>query len=110
MLREGRWLSPHNFCKRLEAAYQAYRETLEEEMDEYVRDSKHNTQILQIFRLKGAWPEKYREDVKPQNNDSAQELLDRLTAMAAKDIAERKRLEAESTEAEYRELDQDHGK
>jgi hypothetical protein len=100
----------YNFCKRMEAEYQAYREALEEEMDEYVRDSKHNTQILQIFRLKGAWPEKYRKDVKPQNNDAAQELLDRLTAMAAKEIAERKRLEAESTQVEYRELDQDREK
>jgi hypothetical protein len=60
--------------------------------------------------MKAIWPEKYREDVKPASSDASQQLLDRLTEMARKEIEERKRLEASSTEAEYRELDQDHGK
>jgi hypothetical protein len=92
------------FNERLELAHKVYVERLEAEMDEYIRESKHNTQILQIFRLKAEAPEKYREDVKPANNDASQELLDRLTEMARKEIAERRRLEAGSTEAEYREL------
>jgi hypothetical protein len=86
------------------------RESLEEANQEWMRETKHNSQIYRIFDMKAAWPEKYREDAKPQNNDAAQELLDRLTAMAAKDIERRKQLEAESTEAEYRELDQGNGK
>jgi hypothetical protein len=94
-----------NFNKRFELAYQAYRETLEEDMDEYIRETKHNSQIIQIFRMKAAWPEKYRDDAKPQQTDAAQELLDRLTAMAARDIEERRRLESQSTSVEYRELD-----
>jgi hypothetical protein len=93
-----------NFIKRMEIAHQEYVEHLEAEMDEYIRDSEHNTQIIQIFRLKAAWPEKYREDVKPQNNDASQQLLDKLTEVARKEIEERRRLEAGSTEAEYREL------
>jgi hypothetical protein len=73
-------------------------------MDEYIRDSKHNTQILQIFRMKAAWPEKYREDVKVVINDTAQQLLDRLREMARIDREERQRLEAGATEGEYRDL------
>jgi Fe-S cluster biosynthesis and repair protein YggX len=92
------------FNERLEIAHQAYVERLEQEMDQYIRESKHNTQILQMFRLKAEAPEKYREDVRPANNDASQELLDRLTAMAAKDIAERRKLEEGATEGEYREL------
>jgi hypothetical protein len=92
------------FVKRYELAYQAYREMLEQENEEWVRESNHNTQIYRIFQMKAAWPEKYREDAKPQNTDTAQELLDRLTEMAAKDIERRRQLEAEATEVEYREL------
>jgi hypothetical protein len=100
-----RWQSKdlYGFNKRLEAAYQAYRESLEEDMDEYIRDSKHNTQILRIFRLKAAWPEKYREDAKPVSNDPSRELLDRLTEWAGRE-RERRELEQPSVEDEYREL------
>jgi hypothetical protein len=93
-----------SFNKRFELAYQAYRESLEEQMDEFIRDTKHNSQIIQIFRLKAAWPEKYREDVKPQSADAGRQLLDKLTEMARKEIEERKRLEEGSVEGEYRDL------
>jgi hypothetical protein len=93
----------YGFNKRLEMAYQAYRESLEEDMDEFIRDSKHNTQILRIFRLKAAWPEKYRDDVKPQSNDEGRQLLDRLTEMA------RKEQEAGATEGEFREMEEGQG-
>jgi hypothetical protein len=97
-------LDKYSFNKRLELAYQAYRESLEESMDEFIRDTKHNSQILQIFRLKAAWPEKYRDDAKPVSTDPSRQLLDKLTEMARKEVAERQRLEAEATEGEYREL------
>jgi hypothetical protein len=93
-----------SFNKRFELAYQAYRESLEEDMDEYIRDSKHNTQIIRIFRLKAAWPEKYREDIKPQSTDAGRQLLDKLTEMARKEVEERRRLEEGATEGEYRDL------
>jgi hypothetical protein len=102
-----RWQSVdlYGFNKRLEYAYQAYREFREEENQEWMRETKHNSQIYRIFDMKALWPEKYREDVKPQQNDAAQQLLDKLTEMAAKEIAERKRLEEGAAEGEYRELD-----
>jgi hypothetical protein len=92
------------FQKRLQAAHQGYVEKLESQMDAYIDTSKHNTQILQIFRLKAEAPEKYRDDAKPQQTDAAQELLDRLTEMAARDIAKRKQLEEGATEGEFRDL------
>jgi len=94
----------YSFNKRFELAYQAYRESLEEQMDEFIRDTKHNSQIIQIFRLKAAWPEKYREDVKPQNTSEARKLLDRLAEMATKEMEARKRLEEGATEGEFRDL------
>jgi hypothetical protein len=87
------------FNERLEIAHQAYVERLEAELDRFIEESPHNTQIARIFRLKAEWPEKYREDIKPANNDASRELLDRVTAMAAKEVEERKRLEGE-----YRDL------
>jgi hypothetical protein len=101
-----KWQSSDKFSliKRLELAYHAYRETLEQELDEFIRDTRHNSQIAQIFRLKAAWPEKYREDAKPASTDSSRQLLDKLTEMARKEVAERQRLEAEATEGEYRDL------
>jgi hypothetical protein len=101
-----RWqrMDLYGFLKRLEQAYQAYRESLEEQMDEFIRDTKHNSQIAQIFRLKAAWPEKYREDVKPQSADAGRQLLDKLTEMARKEMAERQRLEEGATKGEYLDL------
>jgi hypothetical protein len=92
------------FNKRYERAFQAYREMREEENQEWMRETKHNSQIYRIFDMKALWPEKYREDAKPVSEDASQQLLDKLTEMARLDIEKRKRLEAEATEAEYREL------
>jgi hypothetical protein len=86
-------LDKFSFTKRFELAYQAYRESLEEQMDEFIRDTKHNSQIAQIFRLKAAWPEKYREETKIYVQDSAKELLEKLTQMAGEEIKARERLE-----------------
>jgi hypothetical protein len=107
-----RWQSVdlYGFNKRLEYANQAYRESQAEENEEWMKETKHNSQIYRIFHMKAIWPEKYREDARPQQTDASQQLLDRLTEMARKEIEERKRLEAGSTEAEFRELDQDPGK
>jgi tRNA A37 N6-isopentenylltransferase MiaA len=95
----------YNFQKRFELAYQSYRETQEELNEEWVRETKHNSQIYRIFHMKAIWPEKYRDDVKPQSTDAGRQLLDRLTEMARREIEERKRLEAEATDGEFRELD-----
>jgi hypothetical protein len=101
-----RWqrMDLYGFNKRLEYAFQPYRETQEQLNEEWVNETKHNSQIYRIFHMKAIWPEKYREDAKPQSNSDSRQLLDKLTEMARKEIAERERLEAESTEAEYREL------
>ena len=69
-----------------------------------MRETKHNSQIYRIFHMKAIWPEKYREDAKPVSTDPSRQLLDKLTEMARKEVAERQRLEAEATEGEYREL------
>jgi hypothetical protein len=97
-------LDKYSFNQRLEQAFQVYRETQEELNEEWVRETKHNSQIYRIFHMKAIWPEKYRDDVKPQSTDAGRQLLDRLTEMARKEIAERKRLEAEATDGEFREL------
>jgi hypothetical protein len=101
-----KWLDKDKFSfnKRFELAYQAYRESLEEQMDEFIRDTKHNSQIAQIFRLKAAWPEKYREEIKPQSNDASRQLLDKLTEMARVEMEQRRLLEEGSVDGEYREL------
>jgi hypothetical protein len=102
-----RWqsLDLYGFNKRLDYAYQAYREYLEEEDEEYLRESAHNTQIYRIFRLKAAWPEKYREDVKIVGMEPVREMLDKLTEIAAKRLErERRELEQSSLEGEYREM------
>jgi hypothetical protein len=75
-----------SFNKRMELAYQAYRESLEEEDEEYIRESAHNTQIYRIFRMKAAWPEKYREDVKVQDLEPLTQLLEEARKLAARDI------------------------
>jgi hypothetical protein len=100
-----KWQKSNKFCfnERMERAHQEYVERLEAEMDEYIRDSKHNTQILQIFRLKAECPEKYREDVKVQGLEPLTALREEARKLAARDI-ERRRLEQSSVEGEYRDL------
>jgi hypothetical protein len=92
------------FVKRYELAFQAYRETQEQLNEEWMAETKHNSQIYRIFHMKSIWPEKYREDARPQQEDASQQLLDRLTEMARKDLEKRRQLEAEASEGEYREL------
>ena len=79
-----------SFNKRMELAYQAYRESLEEEDEEYIRESNQNTQIYRIFRLKAAWPEKYGDRVQVVANDSVTQMLDRLTEIAARRLEQEK--------------------
>jgi hypothetical protein len=93
------------FNRRIEAAHEDYCENvIEQDIDDTLADKKFNHDILRIFRAKAEMPQKYREDIKPANNDAAQQLLDRLTEMAAKELEERRRLEASATEGEYRDL------
>jgi len=99
-----------SFNKRMELAFQAYRETQEQLNEEWMVETKHNSQIYRIFHMKSIWPEKYRDDAKPQQEDASQALLDKLTEMAKKEIEQRKRLESEATEADYRELGPDSEK
>jgi hypothetical protein len=101
-----------SFNRRMEIAHQEYVERLEADLDRFIEESPHNTQIARIFRMKAEWPEKYREEAKVVVNDSAQQLLDKLTEMAAKELEERRKLEAGATEGEYRDLgekDQNRG-
>jgi hypothetical protein len=104
-------LDKYSFNKRLEQAYQAYRETQEELNEEWVRETKHNSQIYRIFHMKAIWPEKYRDDVKPVDTSDSKRLLDMLTEMAARDIEKRRLLEEGSVNGEYRELpEEERGK
>jgi hypothetical protein len=103
------WWQKHDvlqFNQRLNMAHEDYCEFLEQGMDERLADQKGNrgSDILYMFKLKAEKPEKFRENAQPQQTDASQELLDRLTAMAAKEIEAGRRLEAGATEAEYRDL------
>src|SRR5688500_4830143 len=64
-----RWQSQdiYGFKKRMRDAHADYVELLEEDMDDFIAVSKHNTQIARIFRLRAEAPEKYREEVKVLN-------------------------------------------
>ena len=97
-----------SFRKRLEDAHLEYAESLETDFDNWVNESKHNTQIARIFRLKAVWPEKYREEVKVLNTDASVRMLDMLRELGKKELeaieGESKALEAPAVEGEYREL------
>jgi hypothetical protein len=90
--------------KRLEDAHADYVELLEEDMDDFIAVSKHNTQIARIFRLRAEHPEKYREEVKVLGVSAPLQMLDKLKELAAKDIKQREALEAPAVEAESREV------
>jgi hypothetical protein len=93
------------FHKRIKAAHEDYCEdVIEQDIDDTLEDRKFNHDILRIFRAKAEKPGKYREDAKVVVNDSSQQLLDKLTVMAAKELEERRRLEAGAAEGEYRDL------
>ena len=85
-----------SFRKRLEDAHMDYAESLEADFDNWVNESKHNTQIARIFRLKAVWPEKYREEVKVLNTDASLRMLEMLRELGKKEL--------EAIEGEYREL------
>jgi hypothetical protein len=89
------------FNARLERAHQEYCEHLEEEMDEYIRESKHNTQILRIFRLKAEWPEKYGDHVQVTTDAPVKQMLDRLREIG---LQQQKALEQGAAEGGYWEL------
>jgi hypothetical protein len=93
-----------SFNDRMEWAHGEYVERLEADLDRFIEESPHNTQIARMFRLKAECLEKYKEDVQVVANDQARELLDKLTEMARKDREERQRLEAGAAEGDYREL------
>src|SRR5919106_1853620 len=95
-----------SFNCRIEAAHAGYCEKREEGLDDRLENPKGNrgSDILYMFKMKAENPDKYREEAKVVVNDSAQQLLDKLTAMAAKELEERRRLEAGVTEGEHRDL------
>jgi hypothetical protein len=83
-----------SFNKRMEIAHQEYVERLEADLDRFIEESPHNTQIAQMFRMKAEWPEKYRDEVKIVGDDRITQMLDRLTEIAAR------RLQQESQQLE----------
>jgi hypothetical protein len=92
------------FKKRLEAAHKDYVELLEQDLDDWIGETKHNTQIARIFRLKAEDPEKYREEVKVLNADAPFEMLDKLKEMAIRERERQGALEAPAVEAVYRDI------
>jgi hypothetical protein len=101
-----RWLrtDQYTFKKRMEDAHADYVELLEEDMDNFIEASKHNTQIARIFRLRAEHPEKYREEVKVLGVSAPLQMLDKLRGLAAKDMKAREALEAPAIEGEFKEV------
>jgi hypothetical protein len=88
-----------SFNERMEIAHQEYVERLEADLDRFIEESPHNTQIARIFRMKGEWPEKYRENVQVVGMEPVMQMLGRL-----RELERRRELEQSSLEAEYREM------
>jgi hypothetical protein len=78
----------HGFKKRVQQAHQVYVESLEEELDASIKRDPVRMQIAQIFRLRAAWPEKYREEVKVLGVSAPFDMLDRLRELATKERRE----------------------
>jgi hypothetical protein len=95
----------YGFNKRMADAHQRYVESLEAEMDETIKSRPVATQVLQIFRLKAEWPEKYREEVKVVGIEASKQMMDKLRELAARD-RERAALEAPAVEGVYKEVAQ----
>jgi hypothetical protein len=87
----------YSFKKRLEAAHADYVESLEVDMDDFIQTSKHNTQIIRIFRLKAEAPEKYREEVKVLNAEAPVRMLEMLKELGKRELEQ-------TVEGEYKEL------
>jgi hypothetical protein len=64
-----------SFNKRMEIAHQEYVERMEAELDRFIEESPHNTQILRIFRLKAEWPEKYGDHVQITTDAPVKQML-----------------------------------
>jgi hypothetical protein len=92
----------YGFKKRLEGAHADYVENLEVDMDDFIATSKHNTQIIRIFRLRAEAPEKYREEVKVLGVEPPIRMLEKLKELGKKEL---EALEAPAVEGEYREVE-----
>jgi hypothetical protein len=94
------------FQKRLEYAHADYAESLETDFDNWVHESKHNTQIARISRLKAEWPEKYREEVKVLNAEAPIRMLEMLKELRKKELEAEgtPALESLAVEGEYRDI------
>lgn len=70
------------FRDRMEKAHEAYGDHLEDEMHRRIFDPEGNrgSDILLIFDLKAAKPDKYRENVQP-TDDHAKQVWDKLMEM-----------------------------
>ena len=70
------------FKARLEAAMIQHREYLETQMFDRISNPQGNrgSDILLIFALKGAWPDRYR-DVTVATDDTAKEILAQISKM-----------------------------
>jgi hypothetical protein len=104
-----RWESAdlYSFNKRLQAAHQEYRESLEQSNEDWVEESKHNTQIMRIFMTKAAWPEKYGDHVQITADAPAKQMFEQMRQLA---LQQQRALEQGASEAEYRELgEEDQG-
>ena len=62
------------FRQRFEHAKHEFREGLEDGTVEVMKEKPAQTQLLRIFALKAAWPEKYRE-MPPDLDDETREAL-----------------------------------
>jgi hypothetical protein len=94
----------YGFKKMIKEAHLDYVELLEEDMDDFIAVSKHNTQIARIFRLRAEAPEKYREEVKVLNVSAPIQMLDRLRELATKERKQQEALEAPAIEGEFKEV------
>jgi hypothetical protein len=106
-----RWqsLDIYGFKKRMRDAHADYVEFLEEDMDDFIKESKHNTQIARIFRLRAEAPQKYREEVKVLNVSAPIQMLDKLRELATRERKAQEALEALAVEGEFKEVAPDGG-
>jgi hypothetical protein len=82
--------------KRMKLAHERYVESLEQLMVERLTNPTGNrgSDVPLMFKLKAEAPEKYREQVKLLNVSAPIQMLDRLRALATKELKEREALEA----------------
>jgi hypothetical protein len=97
----------YSITKRMQQAHQQYVESLEQLMDERLRNPQGNrgSDVLLMFKLKAEAPQKYREEVKVVGIEASKQMMDKLRELAAKD-RERAALEAPAVEGVYQEVTQ----